>query len=171
VRDADIAGRQGHRGGEFRNAGQVCISPTRFLVHKSIANDFASADRPRQGLKVGDGLAEARRWARSPIPRRIEAMTSFTEDAVKKAPSSSPAGSASAAPAIRQPTILSDVPRDAKIFNDEPFGPVRDPALDTLEAAIAEANRLPIGLAGYAFTKSLKNSTCSRASSRWACCG
>ena len=58
-----------------------------------------------------------------------------------------------------QPTILSDVPREAKIFNDEPFGPVAAiQPFDTLEAAIAESNRLPIGLAGYAFTKSLKNS-------------
>jgi succinate-semialdehyde dehydrogenase / glutarate-semialdehyde dehydrogenase len=57
-----------------------------------------------------------------------------------------------------QPTVLADVPREAKVFNDEPFGPMAAiRSFDTLDEAIAEANRLPYGLAGYAFTRSLKN--------------
>ena len=57
-----------------------------------------------------------------------------------------------------QPTILADVPLDAKVFNDEPFGPMAAiRSFNTLDEAIAEANRLPYGLAGYAFTRSLKN--------------
>jgi succinate-semialdehyde dehydrogenase/glutarate-semialdehyde dehydrogenase len=56
------------------------------------------------------------------------------------------------------PTVLTDVPLDADVFNDEPFGPIAAiRGFDTLEEAIAEANRLPFGLAGYAFTKSIKN--------------
>jgi succinate-semialdehyde dehydrogenase/glutarate-semialdehyde dehydrogenase len=56
------------------------------------------------------------------------------------------------------PTVLTDVPLDAKVFNDEPFGPMAAiRPFNTLDEAIAEANRLPYGLAGYAFTRSLKN--------------
>src|SRR4051812_38751762 len=146
---------------KFRNAGQVCISPTRFLVHESVKNDFAQALTDHaKGLKVGDGLAEGTQMGPLANPRRIDAMTAFTEDAVKKGAKLLTGGQRIGKDGnFWQPTILSDVPRDAKIFNDEPFGPVAAiQPFDTLEAAITEANRLPIGLAGYAFTKSLKNS-------------
>ena len=54
--------------------------------------------------------------------------------------------------------MLTDVPLEAKVFNDEPFGPMAAiRSFNTLDEAIAEANRLPYGLAGYAFTRSLKN--------------
>jgi len=93
-------------------------------------------------------------------PRRVDAMTTFTEDAVKKGAKLLTGGQRiGSAGNFWQPTILADVPKEAKIFNDEPFGPVAAiQPFDTLEQAIAESNRLPIGLAGYAFTKSLKNS-------------
>ena len=56
-----------------------------------------------------------------------------------------------------QPTVLNDVPLNADIFNNEPFGPVAAVrGFDTLDEAITEANRLPFGLAGYAFTRSIK---------------
>ena len=56
------------------------------------------------------------------------------------------------------PTVLTDVPLEADVFNNEPFGPIAAiRGFDTLEEAIAEANRLPYGLAGYAFTQSIKN--------------
>ena len=84
--DADIALAVKAAGAaKFRNAGQVCISPTRFLVHKSIAGDFAQAlTEHAKGLKVGDGLAEGTQMGPLANPRRIDAMTTFTEDAVKK---------------------------------------------------------------------------------------
>ena len=160
--DADIAvAVKAIAAAKFRNAGQVCISPTRFLVHKSIAGDFAQALTDHaKGLKVGDGLAEGTQMGPLANPRRMEAMTAFTEDAVKKGAKLLTGGQRIGnAGNFWQPTILADVPKEAKIFNDEPFGPVAAiQPFDTLEAAIAEANRLPIGLAGYAFTKSLKNS-------------
>src|SRR5687768_8928947 len=160
--DADIAlAVKAIAAAKFRNAGQVCISPTRFLVHKSIAGDFAQAlTAHAKGIKVGDGLAEGTQMGPLANPRRMEAMTAFTEDAVKKGAKLLTGGSRIGnAGNFWQPTILADVPKDAKIFNDEPFGPVAAiQPFDTLEAAIAESNRLPIGLAGYAFTKSLKNS-------------
>ncbi|HEX6689818.1 MAG TPA: NAD-dependent succinate-semialdehyde dehydrogenase [Burkholderiales bacterium] len=160
--DADIAAAvKAVAAAKFRNAGQVCISPTRFLVHKSIAGDFAEAlTAHAKGLKVGDGLAEGTQMGPLANPRRIDAMTQFTEDAVKKGAKLLTGGQRIGKEGnFWQPTILSDVPQNAKIFNDEPFGPVAAiQPFDTLEAAIAESNRLPIGLAGYAFTKSLKNS-------------
>jgi succinate-semialdehyde dehydrogenase/glutarate-semialdehyde dehydrogenase len=160
--DADIAAAvKAVAAAKFRNAGQVCISPTRFLVHKSIAGDFAQAlTAHAKGLKVGDGLTEGTQMGPLANPRRIDAMTQFTEDAVKKGAKLLTGGQRiGSAGNFWQPTILADVPREARIFNDEPFGPVAAiQPFDTLEAAITEANRLPIGLAGYAFTKSLKNS-------------
>jgi succinate-semialdehyde dehydrogenase/glutarate-semialdehyde dehydrogenase len=159
--DADIAlAVKAAAAAKFRNAGQVCISPTRFLVHKSIANDFAQAFADHaKGLKVGDGLAEGTQMGPLANARRIDAMTAFTEDAVKKGAKLLTGGQRIGKEGnFWQPTILSDVPKDAKVFNDEPFGPMAAiQPFDTLEAAIAEANRLPYGLAGYAFTRSLKN--------------
>ncbi len=159
--DADIALAVKAAGAaKFRNAGQVCISPTRFLAHKSIAGDFAQALAAyAKGLKVGDGLAEGTQMGPLANPRRVEAMTAFTEDAVKKGAKLLTGGQRIGKSGnFWEPTILADVPRDAKVFNDEPFGPMAAiQPFDTLEEAIAEANRLPYGLAGYAFTRSLKN--------------
>lgn len=160
--DADIALAVKAAGAaKFRNAGQVCISPTRFLVHKSIAKDFAQAFADyAKALKIGDGLAEGTQMGPLANPRRVDAMTAFTEDAVKKGATLLTGGQRIGKEGnFWQPTILADVPKDAKVFNDEPFGPMAAiQPFDTLEAAIAEANRLPYGLAGYAFTRSLKNS-------------
>ncbi|HYD56940.1 MAG TPA: NAD-dependent succinate-semialdehyde dehydrogenase [Burkholderiales bacterium] len=159
--DADIALAVKAAGAaKFRNAGQVCISPTRFLVHKSIAGDFAQALADHaKALKVGDGLADGTQMGPLANARRVDAMTSFTEDAVKKGAKLLAGGQRIGnAGNFWQPTILADVPKEAKIFNDEPFGPVAAiRPYESLEEAIAESNRLPYGLAGYAFTKSLKN--------------
>ena len=160
--DADVALAVKAAGAaKFRNAGQVCISPTRFLVHRSIVGEFAEAlsDHAQQ-LKVGDGLAEGTQMGPLANPRRIDAMTTFTEDAVKKGAKLLTGGQRIGnAGNFWQPTILADVPKEAKVFNDEPFGPVAAiQPFDTLEQAIAESNRLLMGLAGYAFTKSLKYS-------------
>jgi len=159
--DADIAlAVKTAAAAKFRNAGQVCISPTRFLVHKSIAHDFAQALADHaKGLKVGDGLSDGTQMGPLANSRRIDAMSAFTEDAVKKGAKLLAGGQRiGSAGNFWQPTILSDVPREAKVFNDEPFGPMAAiRPFDTLEDAIGEANRLPYGLAGYGFTKSLKN--------------
>ena len=145
---------------KFRNAGQVCISPTRFLVHESIRNDFAAAmAKYAQGLKVGDGLAEGTQMGPLANPRRLTAMAEITKDAVDKGAKVLTGGSRIGdAGNFWQPTILDDVPLQAKVFNDEPFGPMAAiRPYNRLEDAIAESNRLPYGLAAYAFTKSLKN--------------
>ena len=159
--DADVALAVKTAGGaKFRNAGQVCIAPTRFLVHESIRNEFADAlVKHARGLRVGDGMADGIQMGPLANPRRVTAMAEFTQDAVER-------GARVAAGGERigdsgnfwAPTVLVDVPLDAKVFNDEPFGPMAAiRSFNTIDEAIAEANRLPYGLAAYAYTRSLKN--------------
>jgi succinate-semialdehyde dehydrogenase/glutarate-semialdehyde dehydrogenase len=159
--DADVALAVKAAGAaKFRNAGQVCIAPTRFLVHESIRQEFATAlAKQAQGLKVGDGLAEGTQMGPLANPRRLTAMAEFTRDAVAQGATLLAGGERIGDTGnFWQPTVLADVPMGAKVFNDEPFGPMAAiSSFNTLEDAIAEANRLPFGLAGYAFTRSLKN--------------
>ena len=145
---------------KFRNAGQVCISPTRFLVHNSLRDAFAQAlVKHAEGLKVGDGLAEGTTLGPLANARRIAAMASVVENARKHGATVATGGERiGSAGNFFAPTVLTDVPLEADVFNNEPFGPVAAiRGFDSLEDAIAEANRLPYGLAGYAFTKSFKN--------------
>ena len=157
--DADLAHAVKSVGAsKFRNAGQVCISPTRFLVHNSIKQQFAEAlTEFAQGLKVGDGLAAGTQMGPLANPRRLAAMAEFQKDAVERgAELLTGGGRIGDAGNFWAPTVLMDVPLEARLFNDEPFGPVAGiRGFDTLEEAIAEANRLSFGLAGYAFTRSL----------------
>ena len=159
--DADIALAVKSAGAaKFRNAGQVCISPTRFLVHESIQKEFGAAlAQYASGLKVGDGTAEGTTMGPLANPRRLTAMAEFTQDAVQQGATLALGGERIGTTGnFWQPTVLTDVPLTAKVFNDEPFGPMAAiRGFSQLEDAIAEANRLPYGLAAYAFTRSLKN--------------
>lgn len=159
--DADIALAVKSAGAaKFRNAGQVCISPTRFLVHQSVKDEFArQLAEYAKALKVGDGLADGTQMGPLANPRRLAAMAELHDDAVKAGAQVLAGGKRIGdAGNFWEPTVLADVPLQARVFNDEPFGPVAAlRAFDRLEDAIAEANRLSFGLAGYAFTKSLRN--------------
>lgn len=159
--DADVALAVKTAGGaKFRNAGQVCISPTRFLVHESIAKEFSAAlVKHAAGLAVGDGSAEGTQMGPLANPRRVTAMAEFTQDALQRGATLATGGERIGDEGnFWRPTILTDVPLNARVFNDEPFGPMAAVrSFNTLDEAIAEANRLPYGLAGYAFTRSLKN--------------
>ncbi len=159
--DADVALAVKTAGGaKFRNAGQVCISPTRFLVHESIAKEFSAAlVKHASGLAVGDGSTEGTQMGPLANPRRVTAMAEFTKDAVERGATLATGGERMGdAGNFWRPTILTDVPLEARVFNDEPFGPMAAVrSFNTLDEAIAEANRLPYGLAAYAFTRSLKN--------------
>jgi succinate-semialdehyde dehydrogenase/glutarate-semialdehyde dehydrogenase len=129
-------------------------------VHESIRQEFGAAlTRHAQGLKVGDGLAEGTQMGPLANPRRLTAMADFTRDAVQRGAKVLAGGERIGdAGNFWQPTVLADVPLDAKVFNDEPFGPMAAiRSFSALDEAIAEANRLPYGLAGYAYTRSLKN--------------
>ena len=145
---------------KFRNAGQVCISPTRFLVHDSVRADFVAAlAKHASSLKVGDGLAEGTQMGPLANPRRVAAMSDILHDAVARGATVATGGARiGSAGNFFAPTVLSEVPLDAKVFNEEPFGPIAAiRGFATLDEAVAEANRLSFGLAGYAFTRSLKN--------------
>ncbi len=159
--DADLALAVKAAGGaKFRNAGQVCIAPTRFLVHESVKAEFAQAlVKHAASLKVGDGLAEGIQMGPLANPRRLTAMAEFAQDAIQRGAKVAHGGERIGdAGNFWQPTVLTDVPLEARVFNDEPFGPMAAVrGFNTLEEAIAESNRLPYGLAGYAFTRSLKN--------------
>jgi succinate-semialdehyde dehydrogenase/glutarate-semialdehyde dehydrogenase len=159
--DADVElAVQSSGAAKFRNAGQVCISPTRFLVHTSVAQQFADALAAHAGnLQVGDGLSAGTQMGPLANPRRVKAMDELTRDAVAAGARLLTGGQRIGdAGNFWQPTVLADVPLQAKVFNEEPFGPMAAiRSFDRLEDAIAEANRLPYGLAGYAFTRSLAN--------------
>lgn len=159
--DADVAlAVRASGGAKFRNAGQVCMSPTRFLVHNSIRNDFVRAlVQTAEGLMLGDGLAEGTTMGPLANARRLGAMAKLVDDALARgAKIATGGGRVGSAGNFFAPTVLTDVPQDANVFNEEPFGPVAAVrGFDSLEEAIAEANRLPFGLAGYAFTQSIRH--------------
>jgi len=144
---------------KFRNAGQVCISPTRFLVHKDIKAEFEAAFVAHaQQLKLGNGLEEGTNLGPLANERRLVAMDAVVRNACEKGARLMTGGERVGSEGnFFAPTVLSDVPLDASIFNEEPFGPVAGiRSFETLDEAINEANRLPYGLSSYAFTRSIK---------------
>ncbi len=156
--DVDAAVKQ-LAGAKFRNAGQVCVAPTRFLVHESVFERFVAGFVKAAGaLKVGDGMDPATRMGPLANSRRIEAMEMFVDDAVSKGATLLAGGKRIGdAGDFFAPTVLGNVPKDARILSEEPFGPVAPIVpFSTFDEVVAEANRLPYGLAAYAHTRSLK---------------
>jgi succinate-semialdehyde dehydrogenase/glutarate-semialdehyde dehydrogenase len=144
---------------KFRNAGQVCVSPTRFYVHESIYERFAAgfAARAKQ-IKVGNGLDDGVRMGPLAHDRRRPAVAAMIDDAVKCGARVLVGGEALPGKGyFYAPTVLADVPDNARIMNDEPFGPVAvlSPFRD-FDEVILKANRLPYGLAAYAFTQNAR---------------
>ncbi len=140
----------------FRNSGQVCVSPTRFYVQSGIYDRFVQAFGQRvAALTVGNGLDDATMMGPLANPRRPEAVGKMVDDAKAKGARVVAGGAAIDGPGLFfQPTVLADVPLDADIMNDEPFGPVAlFRPFDTADEAIEQANRLPFGLASYVFTE------------------
>ena len=145
---------------KFRNAGQVCISPTRFLVHSSVVGEFNKAFMQHaQTIKLGDGLTEGTTLGPLANPRRVVAMEQLVADARQRGANILTGGERVGDTGnFFAPTIITNLTTESDLFNNEPFGPVAGVlAFDRLEEAIAEANRLPYGLAAYAFTRSFKN--------------
>lgn len=142
-----------------RNAGQVCVAPTRFYVQEGIYDRFVSAFAGRLGkVNIGDGLLGSSQMGPMANPRRPAAMERFIGDAVTRGGRILTGGEAHGTKGFFwKPTVLADVPLDATIMSEEPFGPVAVIApFATLEEAVEHANRLPYGLAAYAFTESAK---------------
>ena len=140
---------------KFRNAGQVCVSPTRFYVQESIYDAFITGFAARTAKVVtGDGLADTTSMGPLANARRPAAISALVDDAKAKGARVMAGGERGEGGFFFQPTLLADVPLDADIMNNEPFGPVAVTArFKDFDDAIAQANRLPFGLAAFAFTE------------------
>ena len=143
---------------KFRNAGQVCVSPTRFYVQQGIYDRFVEGFAARAGkVQTGHGLDGETQMGPLANVRRPAAIEALVEDARAKGARVMAGGSRGNAGFFFQPTLLADVPDSADIMSNEPFGPVAVAAPFTdLDDAIAKANRLPYGLAAFAFTEQMR---------------
>ena len=154
---------------KFRNCGQVCISPSRFYVHESIVDVFQNTFTEfAKALVVGNGLDEKTSMGPMIRARGLNAAEELIVDALArkaklltggKRPSYLNKGH------FLEPTVLSNVPDDARVMHEEPFAPIAPITsfADTNEV-IARANALPFGLAGYVFSNDsmLAQSTAER---------
>ncbi len=143
---------------KFRNAGQVCVSPTRFYVQEAIYDRFIEgfAARTRQ-VTTGNGFAADTKMGPLANARRPGAIEALVDDARKAGARVMAGGERGEGGFFFQPTLLADVPDSAAIMANEPFGPVAVAApFSTLDDAIAKANRLPFGLAAFAFTENMR---------------
>ncbi|MRX51801.1 aldehyde dehydrogenase family protein [Paracoccus sp. S-4012] len=141
---------------KFRNAGQVCISPTRFLVQDALHDEFTERfTEIAAAVKIGSGLDEGVEMGPLANERRIPALEGMIADAVERGARLTTGGRRIGNEGwFFEPTVLAEVPVEARIMNEEPFGPVAViNRFGDLDEAIAEANRLPFGLAAYAFTR------------------
>ena len=158
--DADIARAAKIAGtAKLRNAGQVCISPTRYLVHNDVRQAFIDAFvGVAKAAKVGHGLETGTTLGPLANPRRLTAMQRITDDALTRGAQVATGGKRIGASGnFFEPTVIVDAPLDSLLLTEEPFGPMASVrGFDKLDEAIAEANRLPWGLAAYAFTTTLK---------------
>jgi succinate-semialdehyde dehydrogenase / glutarate-semialdehyde dehydrogenase len=145
--------------GKYRNAGQVCISPTRFYVQEGTYDrfvkrfvDYANA------LKLGDGLADGTTMGPLANPRRLDAMEGFVADAKKRGAKIAAGGGRHGNQGFFfAPTVVTDIPDDARLMTEEPFGPVAPIVpFKSFDEVVERANSLPFGLAAYTFTTSTK---------------
>lgn len=146
--------------GKFRGTGQICLSPTRILVQRSVIEEFLGKFvKASQALKIGDGFDPDTKVGPLSNGRRIKAIGDMVTDAKSKGARVMTGGERVPGKGLFwQPTILADVPADALVMHEEPFGPIAVVLpFDTLDDAIEEANRLPYGLAAYGFTESARN--------------
>lgn len=147
---------------KIRNAGQVCVSPTRFYIHEKVYDDFlATFVETLQGIRVGDGLEPETQMGPLAHERRVPAMTRFVEDAVQLGGKVVLGGE----PLDRKgfffsPTVVTDVSESALLMTEEPFGPIAPLVRFTdTDDVIRRANSLPYGLSSYVFTNSLQTAT------------
>jgi len=152
---------------KYRNAGQVCISPTRFLVQEGVYASFVEKFvAGAKAVKVGDGMDKDTKMGPLANPRRTRAMEAHVEDARKCGgkvlAGGYPIGEKGN---FFEPTVIAELPREAMAMNQEPFGPLAiiNP-FRSFDDAVAEANRLPYGLAAYAWTRSAKTANAVAAS-------
>ena len=158
--DADIAlAAKTMAASKFRNAGQVCVSPTRFLVQEGVFNEFVDQFvMHAEKLKVGNGMEAGINMGPLANPRRMSAMQNLVADAAQQNAKLKTGGKAmGTAGNFWAPTVLTELPLSARAMSEEPFGPMAliNP-FKTFDDAVQEANRLPFGLAAYAWTRSAR---------------
>ena len=147
---------------KYRNAGQVCISPTRFYVQEPVYNRFLKRFTEfANAIKLGDGLEQGVTMGPMANARRLDAMEAMVND------SKSRGGKIVAGGKRRgnqgyffEPTVVTDIADDSKLMTEEPFGPIAPVVtFKTFDEVVARANSLPYGLAAYAFTSSAQTAT------------
>lgn len=158
--DADVAAAAKQIAtAKFRNAGQVCVSPTRFLVQEKVYEEFVDAFvTVAKAVKVGNGLEQGTTMGPLANERRIPAMEALIGDARQQGAEVATGGARIGNKGyFFEPTVVTGVTREMRMMNEEPFGPLAMmlPFSD-FDEAVAEANRLPYGLASYAYTRSAK---------------
>lgn len=145
---------------KFRNAGQVCIAPSRFFVHEKIYPVFLKRfAEVASAIKVGPGLDPSSQMGPLNNARRLEAAIRFVSDARERGGKVLAGGGRIGSRGnFLEPTVLCDVNNDSAILGEEPFCPVAPiiPFSNTQDA-LKRANAVPYGLAGYAFTNSIRN--------------
>ena len=144
---------------KFRNAGQVCVSPTRFLVQENVQEKFINAVLEETNkIQVGNGLDENINMGPLIANRRIDVMDNFVKDAVSNGAKLNIGGHGlNREGSFYSPTVLTNVSDSTKIMNEEPFGPLLPiDSFKSVDEVIDRANRLDFGLASYAFTNNPK---------------
>lgn len=142
---------------KFRNSAQGCVNPSRFFIHRKLYEPFVEAFvAETRALAIGDGFSPGVDMGPLAHERRLGAMRHCVDDALAHGATLRCGGKRLDRPGyFWEPTVLTDVPTGALVMNEEPFGPVVPiNAFDDVEQVLAEANRLPVGLAAYAFTNS-----------------
>jgi succinate-semialdehyde dehydrogenase/glutarate-semialdehyde dehydrogenase len=146
----------------MRNAGQVCISPSRFFVQRKAYDRFAARFlEVTRSLKVGDGLQDGVDMSPLVHARRIAAMEGFMEDVARRKGEVLAGGHRiGTRGTFFAPTVVAGLSADARLMNEEPFGPIAALApFDSFDDGIRLANALPYGLSSYVFTQSLQTAT------------
>ena len=145
---------------KFTNAGQVCVSPTRFYIQEPVWERFmARFCEHARGIKVGSGLDADTKMGPLAHARRVSAMAEFVEDARTRGARIEAGGNrVGEVGNFFAPTVIAAPPDDARIMQSEPFGPIAAcvPFQD-LDEALTRANSLPYGLSSYAFTTNTRN--------------
>ena len=147
---------------KIRNAGQVCVSPTRFYVQNGAYEQFlARFTDVLKNVKVGDGLEAGTDMGPLAHERRVPAMAAFVEDAQKHGGKVVVGGGALDRKGFFfAPTVVTDLPDNAMLMTEEPFGPVAPVVrFSDTDEVLKRANSLPFGLSSYVFTNSLKTAT------------
>ncbi len=140
---------------KFRNAGQVCISPTRYYVQEGVYEKFVDGfTEVAKSVKVGNGLEDGVTMGPLIAARRLDVMEGWVKDARDHGATITTGGSRIGNIGyFWEPTVMRDVPEEARIMNEEPFGPVAPVAsFKSMDEVVERANKLPFGLASYVFT-------------------